>query len=643
MKVASPQIPFSTSLVDGEVEATVPDVQKVPTTRVSASCVSPTRSAFTLPPSKHKSQVYPEPLSPTDARNTNPIPIDNHACRPQPPPEPLSPIPTEPDVEKDVQTTTEHPPRNEGGLSEAEQLIADQTEHATPQNKTQASEAQQFILESPTYHAGLPWRPLPLPPTSIPRARPSHNAESARRTALRTLQTTNSAEDGWAAYTALSSKPLIKKHKGVYFALLHRLVRLIARQRLTRRRDYMRLLAVLTTLTSFGGTIHRHEWNALINAAGKAGVRRTGVLQYEAALSFYQDMKYGRMPGTTLEMMMQVNDPGEVDITKGHRTEPVEPDLYTYTTLLDIAARTGDARCLRHARVLLERSGIPPNRVTHLALTKYFMATKQPAAVRATWLRLEEQGHELGLDGVNACLVAYSYDNRLDVVMMVYRLLRHNSYPEEHDAQDHLEDIRRQLRQEEYIAVAPNLVANEVTYTSMIQILAYHGQLTAMLTVFVDMITSLNQEKGAPLVRNDNGDLVPTQYQPNIAVFRAIFLGFCRHGLKVPESGITPPHLRAANPPDMPGWTLDNLVKMFDAFMALPQDTHIGPSVFYWIMTAFQKTSGNDVDLMRRVWKQMEGRFNHPRGGPENRLQRLEAFLFPEAQSDKGKAGGGSS
>ncbi|KAF8076000.1 hypothetical protein FPV67DRAFT_1469999 [Lyophyllum atratum] len=483
----------------------------------------------------------------------------------------------------------------------------------TPKNEL---EEQHYITESTSFAANL-----------------KHTPEGW----IYTLQTTQSAADAWAAYTSLISHPsnpwnIHSDDQRVGLALLHRLARLLARQR--PKVQYMRLLAVLTRLRAAGGTVQLHEWNALIDAAGQGGVRRLSVAHYETALSFFRDMTKGREPGTTLELGVHSQERDELE----GEGIMVEPDIYTYTTLIGIAARTRDMGCVRHARMLLDRSGIPPNRFTHLALMKYFTATKQPAAVRSTLLRIEQQDLEVGLDGINACLIAYSRNDRLDVVMMIYRLLKHNADPDQHDAADSLVEMRRQLRQEEFIIVPENLLSNEVTYTTMIQIMAYHGNLSATLTVFVDMLSSLNVERGAPLVRDANGDLKPTTYRPTIAIFRAIFLGFRLHGLKLSQKGLPPSRLRKANPPDMPGWTLDNLEKIFETFMGMPPDMQIGMSVFYWLIVAFQKTSGNDDELVRRVWKRVEGRFRGkgPWGGTNNRLERLRASLFPGEGADDG-------
>lgn len=481
-----------------------------------------------------------------------------------------------------------------------------------------------------SYPTGLPWRPMPIrevytkqPPISPKN--PLTEREALRHSLCQILGTTLSSEEGWQAYsTLLMHPPEDPAMLAVPFPLMHRVCRLLARHRPKTRTEFMRLHSVLAAIREAGGTIHRHEWNALIDSAGK-GMRKTTTVDYESALSFFRDMTLGRAPGTTLSH-------GEEE-HGAHITQPVEPDIYTYTALINIAARTHDSRCFQHASSLLQESGLPPNRITHLALVKYFTATKQLSGVRTTLLKMQQQNLEVGLDGINALLNSYSYNDRLDVVMMIYRLLRHNAFPETHVGDDDVESVADQLQREEFIVVAPDMKPNEVTYVNMIQTMAYHGNFVAALTVFVDMMLASNLERGAPLVDKD-GILIPTTYQPTIAVYRAIFLGFTRHGTHLLADGDVSSHHRTADAPGQPSWTLSNLEKIYNAFLELPKTTQPGQSIIYWIIVAFKKTSGNDVVLLRRVWKQMESKFDGPWGGPDNRLQKMKATLFPGDEGD---------
>jgi hypothetical protein len=379
---------------------------------------------------------------------------------------------------------------------------------------------------------------------------------------------------------------------------------------------------VLTAIKEAGGEIKLHEWNALIDGAGK-GWRRTSVDDFRTSLGIYQDMITGRAPGRSF-----VRDQG--DENELLQTPPLKPDIYTYTILISLASRTLHASAFRYATSLLASSGLAPNRITHLSLLTYFTFTKQLSGVQSTLLKMQEQNLELGLDGVNACLWSYGHNGRVDLVMMVYRLFRHNMCPEIYVGEDDVVSVAHRLRVEQHIIIPPDMKPNEITFTTVIQILAHHGNLLATLTVFMDMVSSQNLEMGAPLVPDENGILTPTSYSPTLPVFRAIFLGFSRHGVRLMKDGTAPPRFRATNPLGQPAWSLTNLQALFDTFLTLPENIVVSRSMVYWIMVAFEKTSGNDVALLRRVWKQLETRFKKPRYGQSNRLRRIQAKLFPE-------------
>ncbi|KAG6813455.1 hypothetical protein H0H92_010789 [Tricholoma furcatifolium] len=470
-----------------------------------------------------------------------------------------------------------------------------------------------YITTASPHYVGHPWKPLPVKPlTTIPLPPPTSELESSRMSWYHTLHNTSSFDDAWNAYTEL-----VEHDFHVHRTLLHRLVRIISRQRPKAHREYMCLLAVLKHLRAAGGTIHLHEWNSLISAA-RMGLRHPTVKQFEAALGFFRDMTKGRAPGTTLDL-----ESGFIHEDIVETKDPVQPDIYTYTTLLVLAVKTRDMKCLSHARSLLERSGIPPNRFTHLALVPYFSSTGQPGAIRSTLLRLEQDNMQLGLDGINALLAVYGENEQFDVVMMIYRLLKHNLVPDvdNESENDRLNEYRRQLRAEEFIVVPDYLVPNEVTYTSMIQIMSYHGHLSAALTILTDMLAALNTERGAPLIRDADGTLKPTRYEARSAVFRALFLGFHRYLLKFPTEG-------SRRSDEANEFTLQNLQQIFDLFMRMPPEVHVKHTVFYWVIVAFERLSGGDLELVRDVWRQLEGKFQGTLGG--NRLRRLKMSFFPE-------------
>ncbi|KAG6899653.1 hypothetical protein C0993_008265 [Termitomyces sp. T159_Od127] len=489
------------------------------------------------------------------------------------------------------------------------------TESSSSIIKIQKEEMLYVTAESP-HHAGRTWRPLPVKPIGVPPLPPLLYKNDQVRRSWSILHETTSTDDAWNAYTTLN-----ELNVPVRLAALHRMVRLVARDRPRASTEYTRLLEILRRVRSTGGKVYLHEWNTLIDAAGR-GWRKTTVRHYETALSFFRDMTKGHAPGTTLAL-----DVGSAPVEDEITAEPVEPDIYTYTTLLGIAARTRDQKCLRHARILFERSGIPPNRFTHLALMPYFAATSQPGAVRSTLLMLERERMDLGLDGINALLWSYSKNRRLDIVTMIYRLLKHNLTPDLDDVEEEtkrLEEYRCQLRTEEFIVVPDDLVPNEITYTTLIQIMAYHGHLSGALTIFADMLSAPNTERGASLTRDSDGVLKPSLYQPTAAIFRALFLGFRRHA-KPDKDGSGDRLKRDADSANE--WTLSNLQQVFDLFMSMPATIQAGSSAVYWLIVAFQITS-NDKELIRDVWRRVEGRFGRFTMGPSSRLYKLRTWLF---------------
>lgn len=522
---------------------------------------------------------------------------------------------------------------------------------------TETSPASPYIQEAP-FPSGRPWVRQSVKPLRAnsqnghrhqrPVVIPSFedqlwDVERVYQDMLHVLATTTSAEDGWKAYGVLSklqhqydtaeggdSEPTAI----IPFAYLHRLARLICQNTPKTRTQFLRLLSVLTTVQNYGGEIQLHEWNALIDHAGK-GWRKTRPEDFNNSLSIYYDMIYGRPPGS------QFSDAAFDDVLRPRpESEPfsdylvptpaVEPDIHTYTTLIDIAARTNHPPTLHRATMLLKQAKLPPNRITHLALLKYFTTKKQLSGVRSTITKMKEQDLELGVDGLNACMWAYGHNNRVDVVMMIYRLLRHNIVPEEYDDFDNIASVQEQLRIEEGIVIAPGWRPNEVSFTLMIQTMAYHGNLLAALSVFIDMLSTPNVEQGAPLVPDQNDELRPIAYSPTIHVFRALLLGFSRHGVNS-NNNCRPPVYRGTNM-DGPEWNLENLQSIFERFLELPSDTKISESTIFWTLNSFSRTSDYNVELLRTVWQRMEDRFGTLKGGPNHRLTKWRHKLFPEAK-----------
>ena len=452
-----------------------------------------------------------------------------------------------------------------------------------------------------------------IPPMKKP---PFPDAASHLLRHLGVVGSTDSVIKGWNSYVFLidfiSGSLDIQRHvQHIPFAHLHRLARLLARNRPATHRQFLQLLAVLTYINYWGGTLKQYEWNALVAHAG-SGWRRTKLENVRNAMRVFNDMRAGRLPGAS------DFPPPDREFLEG---PPVEPDIYTYTSLLAIASRTTRTNQLHSISSMMTKAGLPPNRITHLSLMRYFTLKADFNGIRLTLLKMRQQGLELGLDGLNSCLWAYGRNRRLDFVMMIYRILRHNVLPEASTAQKEINHIIGRLG-EEYIFVEPEIRPNAVTLTTVIQIMAYHGHYASTLNVFMDMLSFNNLEKGAPVKEISAGVYEPISYQPMLAVFRAIFLGFSRHAKHIQHHS---------------DWNMDNLSHIFDLFLELPSNSNPNHNTIYFIMLAFDKASRRDIEILRNVWIRIDRRFGivlH-KAHSVSRLARLQRLLFSEEDEIK--------
>ncbi|KAF9057483.1 hypothetical protein BJ165DRAFT_1335468 [Panaeolus papilionaceus] len=437
---------------------------------------------------------------------------------------------------------------------------------------------------------------------------------------VRELGTTNSVDDAWDTYVYLSdliaANPMVKKHvPHIPFSHLHRLCRLLSRNRPKTHRQFLRLLAVLTYIKHHNGMIHVHEWNALLDHAGR-GWRKTRPQDVKHAMSIFYDMTTGRMPGS-----IDFLPPEAAELSALSHGAVVEPNIITYTTLISHAAGAMDSRSVKDISAMMSKAGLLPNRVTYLALMRYFTEKRNLGGLRSTLQKMKEQNLELGLEGVNSCIWAYGLAARLDIVMMIYRVLRHNHIPESFIDGSDVENIPT-LLENEFIIIHPAMQPNEITYITVIQVLAYQGQFDAAINVFLDMVSVENREQGAPRRITDGGESLFLPYQPTLPVFRALFLGFYRHAT---SSLRNQPH-KDSHRLD---WTLDKLQSIFDLFLGLPSETEINHSTIYLILNAFKKASSGDVLLLRSVWEAMEKQFKiEVKPSSTARLARLRAEIY---------------
>lgn len=446
-----------------------------------------------------------------------------------------------------------------------------------------------------------------------------------RQQLLDSLLKATSVTDGWKAYHTLtvmfprhmyhlSEVPKIPQRH------LHHLARLLASTKPRTRTLFLRLSAVLTMLHRSGYRIHLWEWNALLDCAGKRW-RKCTLEDYKAAVEVFNKM-------TTQQPTENPGDDEELAAEPGFGY--VQPDIITYTTLLYIAGRSLDPSAIRHASNLLRASGLPPNRITHLSLLHYYTRTKRMSGIRSTLQKMKEQGFEPGLDGINACIWAYGRNGHMDVASTIYRVLRHNLQPELDVGEYDIDAAVEYLLDVEGIAIRGDIIPDEITYTSLIQAFAYHGQIMKALHVFVDMLSTPNREPKAP-INQQTGE--PHLYQPSLAAFRGIFLGFARHAQKPLPLRTSPRSLsERLRPVQENDWNLENLHQVFKAFMNLPADVMPGERLIYWILVSFGKASGNDAGKLRKVFLQLEQRFG---GGWGGRLDRLRQNIF----GDNGSGG----
>ncbi|KAL1721393.1 hypothetical protein EV715DRAFT_195077 [Schizophyllum commune] len=463
--------------------------------------------------------------------------------------------------------------------------------------------------------------PPPDPATIPPEARALWRAD-----VLFFLQYTQSADDAWRAYSLLLALPapadLPPSHHKIPNAHLHRVARVLAHARPKTRTQFLRLLSVLTYLARQGGRVMPHEWNALIDGAAK-GWRKTRAGDVRLAFDTFADMTAGRAPGAST-----LSEDDDEPSSHAH-IAPTEPDIYTYTTLLSAAARTLDPATVRTATSLLKSSGHPPNRVTHLALLNYYTHTQQLSGVRATLRQLRLEGHPLGLDGLNAALWAFARGGRIDVIVDVYRVLRHRLHPTQDDP-DAIAELTARLRDAEALDIVPELKPNAGTWTTLVQAFAHHGDLHRALSAFRDMLSQVNDEQGAPLFENNEGKLVPGHYAPAMPVLRALFLGFARHGSQRDDAASTRSqrYRGDSSTSSTAAWTLDALLPILRVFQSLPAEPRPSRSTLFWILTATRKTTGDRRDVVRKVWEMLEGRYGERYMVSQQRLRSLREWLY---------------
>lgn len=385
--------------------------------------------------------------------------------------------------------------------------------------------------------------------------------------------------------------------------LLVRLCHLIIHSRPFTHSHYPSLLMVMQHMWDKGRKDRRPTrlmWNSLINfaAKGRRGGGEDGIQRSLAALNdFICDLR----PGSTIPNASKLTLPAVLDTSS-----PNQPDIYTFGTLIHIASNAMDSELFEDANRLLEESGLPPTRITRLSCLEFYTRKKQMDDVRRVIWTMREDGMDLGIDGLNACIWAFTNTGQDSKALDIYRILRNNV--EADPDPDAIHRLRNDLEAFEHIHVPNDATPDSTTYVSLIQTMAYHGRFTETTSIFADFLAS------APRLR-----LGPS----TAPAFRAVFLGFSKYAIGRLEVSADPNHPHRQ-------WDLESLQAMYRTFLTMPYGVVPSRSTIFWIMVAFDKASDRDVDHLRAIWLELENHFEPmaPWLFQQGRLQRIKNILF---------------
>jgi pentatricopeptide repeat protein len=493
--------------------------------------------------------------------------------------------------------------------------------------------------------------------TSFPEPLPRiYRLQSLRPRLLAILADTQDAAHAWAAYRSLvilprSAEKLAPK---VPYPHRHRLLRLLAAappRPLRTRGRFAQVFSVVRALHEAGGIVKGWEWNLLLDCAGKEGWRRPREEHFRAALAILAEMRARGDDGDPARAGGTMSAMGTNASKTGAGTgSALTPDIFSYTILLAHAVRSRAPMAVRHAARLLLRAGLTPGVHAHTAILCFFARRGDLAGVRDALFRLRRHmqnennddgdNSDPGLTQVsfNAVLWAFAYNRRLDVARAMYRIVRvradiaaengrHRCLDEDMEERENLEELEA-LAEREMIDIARDVVPDAATYHTLIQAYAYQGDLRACLETLSDMLSAPAsslyhrnhdecQAKEKEGEGKDNGQRL--RFTASLTAFRAIFLGFARHGViaasNPPPATTTIHTIREDEEKEDPQWTLPTLEALFARFLDLPRDTPLREPTLFWLVSAFSRTSDHqdsdsDSDsLLRSVFERVEARF----------------------------------
>ncbi|KAF8324442.1 uncharacterized protein EI90DRAFT_3157355 [Cantharellus anzutake] len=446
--------------------------------------------------------------------------------------------------------------------------------------------------------------------------------------------------EAWDAYQAIAMTHPMGSNL-LQPDLLHRLALLLAKARPKTRENFLRLLAVISELRNMQEEVHLWEWNALIHLAG-SGFRKAELEDFDAALKIVEDM--------------QSSFSGDDHRDSALTTRPVFPkanlDVWTLNSLLNVAARTRSADLVKRALTLFDEYGIDRDRITHLTLIKHYGNTGALERIPPTIETMLRNDINPGIDGINSVIWAYGRTGRLENAVSIYRALQGSLLPDEMDSHPILciSGIENCLNQ------GPDII----TFRCIIQCLAYHGDFIGAIEVFRDMLTTPCRRqpwRSGRLSRVDGGTKT---YDATADVFRALFIGFTRHGVAPVQNAVDriisygfantgvawSPNISntwaarkqrkrfgrrqlelarsttATTHPEAATWTSEDLNLIFSHFLEMlpsntplspdsssPPNPPINPDIIYLCLVAFARTSHNDREVMRAAWQDISRAF----------------------------------